>query len=956
MRHLWFLIAAFILFFAGRARATEGAIVQTKLANGLRVVIDENHRLPLVSVAIRYAVGTGNDPENRNGMNEIVMRLMAKKTEHVPENGFDEAIDRVGGTSGYETNVDDTVLYAEVPSNAVETVFWILSDQMGFFEHAVDDAAIGHMVQLLATERGQKVANSPMGLASELVPTELYPAGHPYRHVPRANDAAGLAGLGAAELDAFFDKYYLPSNAVLSVSGDVKSDDVVALANKWFGPIAGGTAPADTAAPIPPLKNQVRLEIAARVERPVVKMTWLAPPEFAPGDAELDVFSNILHGYRIAYLSWDLITKKRLVGEISVHENPHRRGSNFTIVATVTPKHTAQEAADAIDDILRMLQTSHTPDSDDMEGGLSSSLMGPTLEMEASLHRARQFSLWAIRAGDADYWQRDMHRYETDGQRVQDAARTYLPLDRRVVTFVVAEQDRAGLRSARLAESEMKKLALLALAIACGSPPKPVPPKPAPSASVAPSASAAPSASVAAVDPHFREHAPALGPEAPLQMPRLHVSHLGNGMKLITANTGGGMFAMRLVFQGPSSFPTERPAVARLMVNSLFGGTPTYDAHALRRVFEKRFAAWAPYVWPDAVMIDLTMPDDDVRPCLDVMADVVQHASFDQLTLGFELLQLVEQGQTARESPSNVGYDVLEDVLYGNNHVYARPSTVLDGTPNVDRAEVLRVYQEIINPQYATIILAGSVERPLVEHVERLFGAWSAHAVAAPTAVAPITWRTGPRLVVVDRPGSPQSQITFGGLAPSQSSPDVYAMTLIHELLGAHRTSRLTHALVERDASSFTGGTHYEERRAEGSFYWDSSVPIDKTAAVLGEIDKQLDALGREAPPAEELDAWKARYLRHLPLEMETARATGVLIASIPVYKLGDDALDKIADGIHAVTPAAIKTLAAARLSRDHTRAVVVGDWSKLKKDLKALGWGPIEIRDATGKLIRTEK
>ena len=437
MRHLRILIAAFIVLFAGRARAAEGTIVQTKLPNGLRVVVDENHRLPLVSVAIRYAVGSGNDPENRNGMNELVMRLMAQKTEHVPENGFDEAIDRVGGTSGYETNLDDTELYAEVPANAIQTAFWIFSDQMGFFKGAVDDASISHMVQLLAAERGQRVANSPMGLANELVPAELYPAGHPYRHVERATDAAGLAGLGAAELDAFFDKYYVPANAVLSVSGDVKSDDVVALANKWFGSIAGGTAQPDAFAPIPPLKNEVRLEIAARVERPVVKMTWLTPPEFAPGDAELDVFSDILHGYRIAYLSWDLITKKKLVGEISVHEHPHRRGGTFTITATATPKHTAQEVSDAIDDVLRMMETTHTPDSDDMEGGLSSALMEPTLAMEASLHRARQFSLWAIRAGDADYWQRDMHRYETDGARVQQAAAQWLPLDKRVVTFVV---------------------------------------------------------------------------------------------------------------------------------------------------------------------------------------------------------------------------------------------------------------------------------------------------------------------------------------------------------------------------------------------------------------------------------------------------------------------------------------------------------------------------------------
>jgi zinc protease len=434
MRFVWFLVA--VLLVSGRALATEGAVSETKLQNGLRVVVDENHRVPVTSVTVRYAVGAANDPDARNGLTELVARMMATKTEHVPENGFDEVADRAGGRSGWEANLDDTEFFAEVPSSALEKAFWLLSDQMGFFVPAVDDAAIRHGVQLLAVERGQHVANDPMGHARELVPGELYPAGHPYRHVARASDAAGLASLGKSELAAFVQKFFVPSNAVLVVSGDAKPDQVVALAKKWFGEIPAGTPQPNAFAPIPPLAHQVHLDIAARVERPVVQMTWLAPPEFAPGDAELDVVANILHGYRIARLSWDLITKLRVAGDIDVQERSHRRGSTFTITAVATPKHTAQEVAAAIDNVLRTLETTQPPDSDDMEGALSSALMERTLAMEASLFRARQFASWSLRAGTADYWQSDMHRYETDPGRVQQAAIRYLPLDKRVVVFV----------------------------------------------------------------------------------------------------------------------------------------------------------------------------------------------------------------------------------------------------------------------------------------------------------------------------------------------------------------------------------------------------------------------------------------------------------------------------------------------------------------------------------------
>ncbi len=441
-----------------------------------------------------------------------------------------------------------------------------------------------------------------------------------------------------------------------------------------------------------------------------------------------------------------------------------------------------------------------------------------------------------------------------------------------------------------------------------------------------------------------------------MTMPQIHDNRLSNGMHVLSANTGGGMFGMRILFEGPAVFPAERPAAVRLMMRSLFGGTPTHDAHALRRVLEKRFAEWATTTAPDVIALDMSMPADDIKPCIEIMADVIQHPGLDQQTLGFELLQLVEQGQTAREVPATVSVNVLRRAIFGDGHAYARPATVLDGSPIVDRTEVLRDYDTLMDPAAATIVLAGAVDRGILDYVERQFGSWRSRAHTSASPVAAITWKTGPRLVVVDRPLSVQSQITFGALATARSSPDWFTMQMIHQLLGAHRSSRLTRALAEREASSYTGGTHLEARRAEGDFYWDSSVPLARTANVLREIDKQFHDLAQTAPPADELEEKKALYLRQFPLWLETAHETVLTIASIPTFKLGSDALDQIAPGIRAVTPDAVRKLAADRLSTDHTRVVVVGDWAKLKTDLKALAWGPIEIRDASGKVLRTEK
>jgi zinc protease len=429
------LIALFIVFFGGRALAADSSLFETKLPNGLRVVVDENHRLPIVSVTVRYDVGSGNDPDDKNGITELVSEMMAYKTQHVPAKGFDDALDRAGGSWGFEANVDDTEFYAEIPVTAIETAFWLLSDQMGFFKPSVDDAAIKHGLEKLAIERGH-IANAAMGLVNEMVPQELFPAGHPYRHTPHGGDAITLAKLGPADIGAYVDKHFVPSNAVLAIVGDVTRDRGVALANKWFGAIPAGNAEPLPSVPSAAQKNEVHLDIAARVVQPVVRMVWNTPALYQPGDAELDVVASILHGYRIARLSWELITKLKVAGEITVGQGSHRRGSTFVIQATATPNHTADQVAAAIDDVLRTLQTTQPPNDDDMEGALSSALMERTLSMESSEYRARQLAKWAIRAGTADYWQNDMHRYETDPQRVQQAAIRYLPLDKRLVVYV----------------------------------------------------------------------------------------------------------------------------------------------------------------------------------------------------------------------------------------------------------------------------------------------------------------------------------------------------------------------------------------------------------------------------------------------------------------------------------------------------------------------------------------
>src|SRR5512143_1175621 len=264
---------------------------ELRLANGLRVVTDHNPRVPTVSVVVRYDVGTSMDPVGRAGLAELTMWLMARRSQHVREGDFVAQLERAGATWQYNSYEDAIIFSAEVPINALELAFWLLSDQMGFFVPALDQAAIDDRRTMMKNERAT-MANRKGALAEKLARDELYPEGHPYRQTIASPDDIQLGGVTVKEVEAFAKRWFVPSNAVLVVAGDVTRDQVAGLANKYFAPIEGGAAPPHVVPPPVTLAGQTVLEVAAPVQLTTVTVDWPTPRHYAPGDADLDVVAG----------------------------------------------------------------------------------------------------------------------------------------------------------------------------------------------------------------------------------------------------------------------------------------------------------------------------------------------------------------------------------------------------------------------------------------------------------------------------------------------------------------------------------------------------------------------------------------------------------------------------------------------------------------------------------------
>ena len=420
------------------ARADEEAkpiaLREATLANGLRLVVDSNARVPLVTVLVAYRVGSAEDPPGRAGLADLTTTLMGQHTQHVPRGEMRRELDRYASSWSYDSGVDSTTFSATVEPNAVERMLWLFSDGMGYFEGALDQADVDHELSTMKSDRSE-VEDASVGLATGLLRKELYPVGHPYRRLGE-NRVETLAHIRAPEIAAFHARWFVPRNASLIFAGDIAFDDALRLATKYFATLPAGPAHGRLVVPEVRLKGQTELDFAAPVQAARLVMCWPTPAEFASGDAELDSVSGLLDGDRIAQLRWELDSNKHLVTRIDAAQESDAQGSLFVITATIAGGHAAREVIDGIDSVLRDLQ--NTPQKpEDVAASVLPLLGRRVFSFETARGRAYKYAKWLRTVGQASYMREDFARYDSlSPQTVQQAARTLLPLDRRVIAVV----------------------------------------------------------------------------------------------------------------------------------------------------------------------------------------------------------------------------------------------------------------------------------------------------------------------------------------------------------------------------------------------------------------------------------------------------------------------------------------------------------------------------------------
>jgi predicted Zn-dependent peptidase len=284
----------------------------TRLTNGLRVVVSEDRSAPVVAVNLWYDVGSRHEPAGQTGFAHLFEHLMFEGSVHVAKTEHMKVVQGSGGSLNATTNPDRTNYFQTVPSEHLELMLWLEADRMGGLVPALTQETLDNQREVVKNERRQRYDNVPYGDAWLRLLPLLYPPGHPYHHAT----IGSMEDLNAADLatfQAFHATWYVPNNAVLTVVGDADTDEVLALAEKYFGALPAGDLPGAPDGTLPGTPaTPVRQTVTGDVPAPRVYLSYRTHPFGTPEYDAVTVLATVLGSGRGSRLYQRLADGARL--------------------------------------------------------------------------------------------------------------------------------------------------------------------------------------------------------------------------------------------------------------------------------------------------------------------------------------------------------------------------------------------------------------------------------------------------------------------------------------------------------------------------------------------------------------------------------------------------------------------------------------------------------------------
>jgi zinc protease len=402
-----------------------------------------------------------------------------------------------------------------------------------------------------------------------------------------------------------------------------------------------------------------------------------------------------------------------------------------------------------------------------------------------------------------------------------------------------------------------------------------------------------------------------------------------------------------VVRTGSDANPADRPGLAAFASSLLDQGTSTKSALQIADSVAQLGARLAASTTMDASFLRGQSLKKNFTAMLDLMADVALHPSFPaeevERQRASRLAQLAQQRQNA---PALAG-NMMVAALYGTRHPYGSSELGTEASVKaIARRELEAFWRRSFVPSNAALVVAGDISmaelRPLAE---KAFGSWNGGSATVAKLDRPET--ADARVIIVDKPGAPQTELRVAGIGAPRSTPDYRSIQVMNLALGGLFSSRINQDLREEKGYTYGARSQFAFRRGPGPFSIATGVRTDVTAPAVDEIFKQLKGMFENPLTAAELKMAKDALAQSLPGAFETSASAAGSFSNVYIYDLGLDYYTKYAAGVEAVTLAQAQAAVEKYVQPDRFVVIAVGDRGRIQPELEKLNLGKVEVRSA---------
>ncbi len=874
------------------------------LSNGLRLIVHEDFKAPIVAVNIWYHVGSKNEKSGKSGFAHLFEHLMFNGSENFNTDYF-QALEAIGATDlNGTTNNDRTNYFQNVPVGALNQVLWLESDRMGHLIGAIDQGKLDEQRGVVINEKKQG-ENQPYAKEDDLFTEAMFPKGHPYSWTV-IGSMEDIEGATLADVHLWFKTYYGAANAILVIAGAIKAEEALEKVNHYFGHIPSGPTIARTEVNLPMRHSHTRQEYSDRVPEAKISIAWNIPQWGTKEAAFFDLIAAILSSGKNSRLYKYLIYDHQLSTSVSAVNYSREILGNFIIESRVKSGIEVAEVEHAILSILKEF-ISDGPTEEELLRVKSQYFSG----FIKGIERIGGFGGKSDVLAESEIFGDRPDYYSSYNQFIEGAS---------LADLTTCAQDWLQEGSHTIIATPFPEY----------------------------------ETSTTFAD---RSQLPPVGYTPASSFPKTVSAQLGNGLNIILANRPDSpSIVVTLMMHGglSSDQASGLAGLASISMNMLDEGTQDLDALQISERLSLLGASIKSVADQDQCYLILECLKQSLDQSLDLFTEILLRPSFP--ASDFERIKSLQIASIQREKvhPVQMAMRVLPKFLYGNSHPYSIPGSGYEETVQaITLSDVKKYYTEWITPVGATLSVVGDISLDsIIEKIKsRLYG-WSGPE-APIVAIAPPAPTFGQTLYLMHRPEVQQSVIIAGYTIEPYGQISEIAKEPLLNVLGGDFTSRINLNLREDKHWTYGAGAFIKEAIGARPFVTYTQVQIDKTKESILEIIKEFDWIVSEKPiTIEEFEKTKNNQVMALPGIWETNAAVSSSLTQQIKYNLDAAYWSQYTDRVRALSLQEVHTLSKSLIRSGDLQWFVVSNKDIVLEELKTLGFQHIILVDGDGNII----